>query len=180
MNLEEQRPIIVSQNVYRRRRTMFASDGLNLSPGASIFLDVSLAKDTGLEPRLSYMVARLDRLLRSRLGDALVEFDLSVPQYTVLSVLRRRSGLSNAQLARRSYVTPQAMHQILTSLESKGLVERETSADHGQVRLAALTSSGMRILDECAPVVDALEAEVFAGLSASDRQTLRVLIERSL
>lgn len=141
---------------------------------------MNLADDQGLEPRLSYMVARLDRLLRSELSEALAEFGLSVPQYTVLSVLRRRSGLSNAQLARRAYVTPQAMHQILTSLEEAGLVERKTSADHGQVRLAGLTPTGRRLLEECAPTVDTVEAKVFANLSESDRKKLRRLIEKSL
>lgn len=140
---------------------------------------MNLADDQGIDPRLSYMVARLDRLLRTKLSEVLAEFDLSVPQYTVLSVLARRSGLSNAQLARRAYVTPQAMHQILRSLETKGLVEREKSAEHGQIRLASLTPSGLRMLERCDPSVDELEDEVFAHLSENDRKALRKLLESS-
>ena len=37
-----------------------------------------------------------------------------------LSILRDRPGLSNAQLARRSYVTPQSMNEVLAALEAEG------------------------------------------------------------
>ena len=83
----------------------------------------------GKGPRTSYLVARLDRLVRSQLSDVLELFDLSVPQYTLLSVLEHRPGLSNAQLARRSYITAQAMHQVVNGLEERGLItRREISA----------------------------------------------------
>ena len=55
-----------------------------------------------MEPRLSYVIGRLDRVLRRRLGAALEPAGLTLPAYTALSVLRDRDGLSNAQLARRS------------------------------------------------------------------------------
>ena len=74
------------------------------------------------QPRTSYLVARLDRLIRARLVDALRPFEVTVPQYTLLSVLDIRPGLSNAQLARRSYISAQAMHQLVNGLEA----EKET------------------------------------------------------
>lgn len=39
-------------------------------------------------------------------------------------MLSLRGGLLNAQLARRFFVTAQAMNQVLTSLETKGLMTR--------------------------------------------------------
>jgi len=69
-------------------------------------------------PRTSYLVARLDRLIRSKLSDALKPFGLSVPQYTLMSILEHRPGLSNAQLARRSYITAQAMHRAAHALRT--------------------------------------------------------------
>jgi len=61
-----------------------------------------------MEPRLSYAIARLDRVLRRRLTAAVEPTGLTLPAYTALSVLRAQDGLSNAQLARRSLVTPQS------------------------------------------------------------------------
>ena len=135
---------------------------------------------TDREPRLSYVIARLDRLVRSRLGAALEPFGLSVPQYTVLSVLGRGGGLSNAQLARRAYVTPQAMHQLLRGLEDRHLVERDAPGGGAQVRPAVLTASGSALLRRCDSVVDDLEDELFGRRDPTERVTLRSLLERAL
>ena len=69
-----------------------------------------------MEPRLSYLIGRLDRVLRRRLSAAVEPVGLTLPAYTALSVLRAQDGLSNAQLARRSLVTPQSMSEVLALL----------------------------------------------------------------
>jgi hypothetical protein len=66
--------------------------------------------------RLSYLIARTDRVLNQHLAECLKPQGLNVPQYTALSILGRRSGLSNAQLARRTYISPQGMNQVLDQL----------------------------------------------------------------
>lgn len=71
------------------------------------------------------------------------------------------------------------MHQIPTGLETGGLVIREQSADHDQVRLASFTPEGRRLVDECDAAVDLLEDEVFAGLTPGERRTLRDLMDSS-
>lgn len=61
----------------------------------------------------------------------------------------------------------------------EGLVVRETSVDHGQVRLTEMTPSGRRLLIECDDdVVVALEDEVFGGLSAAEFRMVRELLAR--
>ena len=47
-------------------------------------------------------------------------YGLTTLQYTTLSVLGRRGELSNAQLARRAYMTPQSMSEVIDALEKKG------------------------------------------------------------
>src|SRR4029079_12281031 len=63
-------------------------------------------------PRVSYLVGRLDRALRRRMNDALAPSGLSLAQYTVLSVLQARGGLSNAQLANRALINAQDIHEV--------------------------------------------------------------------
>jgi len=55
---------------------------------------------------LAYVIGRVDHGIRREMRRRLTDHGLSVQQYTALSVLRSRPGLSNAQLARRSLVTP--------------------------------------------------------------------------
>lgn len=132
------------------------------------------------EPRTSYLVARLDRLVRSQLADVLEPFDLSVPQYTLLSVIEHRPGLSNAQLARRSYITAQAMHQVVNGLEERRLIARRISPDHGRIQLTELTDKGMALLKACDEEVTHLEERIFGVLGEAGEERLRELLQAAI
>jgi DNA-binding MarR family transcriptional regulator len=92
--------------------------------------------------RVSYVIARLDRAIRRGIEERLAPHGLSVSQYTALSVLRNRPGLSNAQLARRSFVTPQAMYEVTASLEEAKLIVREVDRNRPRILRARLTARG--------------------------------------
>jgi DNA-binding MarR family transcriptional regulator len=126
--------------------------------------------------RLSYQVGRLDRLLRHSLADALAEQHVSLSEYTALSVLRERSRLSNAELARRSLVTPQSMNEVLTRLESRRLVRRSPDPDHGRVRAVELTAAGNSVLQAADASVDRVERGMLKGLSAAERRVFSDLL----
>jgi DNA-binding MarR family transcriptional regulator len=131
-------------------------------------------------PRVSYLVGRLDRMLRRRLATALEPHGLTLPEYTALSVLRGRSGLSNAQLARRSLITPQATNEVLARLEARELVRRRADPSHGRIRPAELTPTGRRLLARADRAVDAVEREMLADLPATERQRLSQLLAATL
>ena len=126
-----------------------------------------------MAPRVTYLVGRLDRLLRRRLGQVLADHGLSLAEYTTLSVLSARSGLSNAQLARRSLITPQAANEVLTRLEERRLLRRAAHPARGRVRPAELTAAGRRVLDRADAAVDAVERELLAGMTPAERKMLR-------
>jgi DNA-binding MarR family transcriptional regulator len=127
-------------------------------------------------PTLSYAISRLDRVVRSAVADAVREQGLSVAQYTVLSVLGNRGSLSNAQLARRSYVSPQSMNEVLLTLEERGFVIRQDDPNHGRIRQTALTHKGRQALATCGERVSAIEDEMTSALSASERAVLHQLV----
>jgi DNA-binding MarR family transcriptional regulator len=103
----------------------------------------------------------------------LAPFALSVPEYTVLSILSAVPGLSNAQLARRSLITPPAMLEVLASLERRGLVQRHADPAHGRIRRAELTEEGLRTLREPAREIDRLSAELLRSIPDDERETVR-------
>lgn len=119
------------------------------------------------------MVARLERAVRKAINEQVRPYGLTTLQYTTLSVLGTRGGLSNAQLARRAYMTPQSMSEVLDALEAKGLVERSTHPDHRRVYPAALTAEGRRVLAACDEAVDAVEQEMLSGLDTRQQAALR-------
>lgn len=114
--------------------------------------------------------------MRARLGAALAPHRLSLAEYTTLSVLAARGGLSNAQLARRALITPQSMNEVLARLEARRLVKRQ-SAETGRARPAALTAAGRTLLRQADKSTAAVERELLAGLGAADRARLVELLE---
>ena len=87
-----------------------------------------------VEPRISYAVGRLERVLRRRIVAALEPDGLTAARlYDALSVLRAEDGMSNAQLARRALVTPQSMNEVLNLLVERGFVRRRAEPGHGRI-----------------------------------------------
>ena len=125
-------------------------------------------------PRFSYVVARLDRAVRREIDSRVREHGLTTTQYTALSVLASRSGLSNAQLARRSYITPQSMSQLVGALERGGLIERIPDPDHRRILRAQLTAKGTQVLASCDAAVDDMERRMLRDVPAGERDRLRV------
>jgi DNA-binding MarR family transcriptional regulator len=123
-------------------------------------------------PRISYVVGRLDRALRREISALVAPHGLTVPQYTALSILHDRAGLSNAQLARRSYVTPQSMNEVIAALERDGLVTRSPAANHGRVLEMKLTDAGTEVLGRCEAAVTEMEDRMLAELDAAERAQL--------
>ena len=124
------------------------------------------------EPRLSYVIARLERALRAAINDRVKPHGLTTLQYTTLSVLGAGGELSNAQLARRSYMTPQAMSEVIEALEAKGLIRRDPHPSHRRIYPATLTAKGRKVLGECDRAVDLLEEQMLRDLSPSERAGL--------
>lgn len=131
-----------------------------------------------MEPRLSYVIGRLDRVLRRRLSAAVEPIGLTLPAYTALSVLRAQDGLSNAHLARRSLVTPQSMSEVIKLLVDQGYVRRRAEPGHGRVIRTELTEAGSRVLDRCDRAVDDVERELLGALDADEVSRLRGVLLR--
>jgi DNA-binding MarR family transcriptional regulator len=124
-------------------------------------------------PTLLYLVGRIDRVVRRAIRDAVRVHGLSVNEYTALSVLGHRSGLSNAQLARRSLVSPQSAHEVLLSLERRGLVRRRAHPEHGRILQTRLTAKGVRTLDACNRRVRDVELGMVNGLTEPQQAAFR-------
>jgi DNA-binding MarR family transcriptional regulator len=126
-----------------------------------------------VEPRLSYLIGRLDRVLRRRLVAAVESAGLTLPSYTALSALRAQDGLSNAQLARRSLITPQSMSEVIALLVDQGYVRRRPAPGHGRVIRTELTKAGIRVLEQCDVAVDEIEREMLESLGPGEVARLR-------
>jgi DNA-binding MarR family transcriptional regulator len=132
------------------------------------------------QTRLTYLVTRLQWVLRYQLDEITQPFGITPKQYTALSVLASRPGMSSATLARFTNVTPQASNEMVTLLERKGFLTR--SVDHHDARRLemTLTRAGRKALAKCDAQLDELEAEVFDHLTSREQAALRAMLRSCL
>ncbi|MGW1782619.1 MarR family winged helix-turn-helix transcriptional regulator [Streptomyces sp. NPDC002143] len=128
-------------------------------------------------PLTIYLVKQLELAIRSFMDEALRPYGLTTFQYTALTVLQHRGGLSSAQLARRSFVRPQTMHEIVRSLEERGLIERTHAPGNRRTMEARLTEAGAELLTACAPAVHKLEDELLRDMPEAQRSAFRQGLE---
>jgi|SRR4051794_19771535 DNA-binding MarR family transcriptional regulator len=119
--------------------------------------------------QLGYQVKRLQQALRARMDGVLAEHGLTMPQYAVLAQLAERPGISNADLARLSFVAPPTMIRIVTTLEELGLLSRVDRPAEGRARAAQLSAAGKQRLAAASADVDAVEAVLWGATSDADR-----------
>lgn len=127
-------------------------------------------------PKLSYMIARVDRIISKLLTEQLKQLNITLPQYTALSVLAARGSLSNAKLAERSFIKPQSANKILQDLLALGWIEKHSDPTHGRRILIQLTASGKIKINECNLVVEQLEQNMLKGIDIN----LALLIRNNL
>jgi len=127
--------------------------------------------------RLTYAIGALDRLLRRHMTDALAPLGITLAQYTALSVLEARGASSNAQLAERSFITPQSANEVMSVMARRGFVTREADPSHGRVILLTLTDEGAAMLRECETVLRPLETTMLGDFCADDAVHVQRVLE---
>jgi DNA-binding MarR family transcriptional regulator len=132
---------------------------------------------TARSPHVSYVVARLERAVRREIGRLIGPRGLSVAQYTTLSILRSRSGLSNAQLARRLWVTPQSMNEVISALERMGLIQRVPDVGNRRILRTALTPRGRETLAACDADILEMEEQMLGDISDEAHEQLIATLE---
>ncbi len=111
---------------------------------------------------LSYFLRLAEHDIRWHINVALKSLQLTLPTYSVLSVLEARPGLTNAQLARECSVSPQTMVRMLHSLEKEHLLKTTDGP------LYSLTPKAVRKICAAHVEVNKLELQMVKGLGARE------------
>jgi DNA-binding MarR family transcriptional regulator len=133
------------------------------------------------EPGLPYAIARLHQRVFAGISERVAPYDLTTLQFTTLSVLSRHGApLSTSQLARRAFMTPQSMSEVIHALERKGLIKRDPHPSHRRTLPATLTPKGRRVLAACDEAVTEFEGTMLEGFSAPDRAAFLDMIKAAV
>jgi len=126
---------------------------------------------------IGYRLKRAQHALRLRMDHLLHERDLTMAQYIALSLIEVSPQITNAEIARRAFVTPQTMHRIITDIESAGLVVASAAPNNKRELLRSLTERGMELVTYAHHVARAVETEMLRGLSAKDLERFRGFLQ---
>ena len=127
----------------------------------------------GPDGRVGYLLRQANQAFRAAAQADLAPLGLTFPQYSVLSVADAEPGLSGAELARDSMLTPQTTNEIITLLAAAGLLERRSDAGDKRLRRMTVTEAGRDLLSRARPAVHAVEHRMTSSLSAADQAALR-------
>ena len=135
-------------------------------------------KSNGVQDRVVYQLKRAEQGLRAAIDEALLPLGVTSAQYGALAALAATPGVTSAELARACLVSAQSMHERVTGLADRGLVDRERR-DGRSVRLA-VAAVGHAALREADPLVDRVERELVGDGHGSGelRAQLTALVSR--
>lgn len=107
-------------------------------------------------------------------------FELTSVQFAALDAIAEQPAVDQASLAASIGFDRATIGGVIDRLESKGLVQRVVSAQDRRARQLHLTPEGRKLLAAVRPVVEALQTEILAPLSASERRTFLALAHKAL
>jgi len=128
------------------------------------------------EEPLGYLMYRVMAALRPAVTVELAPLGLGLPEFVCLRILSTLPGLSNAELARDTNVSPQAMNNVLRGLQDRGIVSRPASVSSGRALPAELTAKGKALLKQAEAAVRIADKEVLANLTSAQQRELRRLL----
>jgi DNA-binding MarR family transcriptional regulator len=127
-----------------------------------------MATHVDLNDSIGFALKRLQQRMRSRMDGDLSRYGLTAPQFVVLALLDSNPGITNAELARQSFVAAPTMIRMVTAMEDAGLIVRDVA--EGRMKRTALTDKGRARLAEAAGDVDRIEEVLTA--KAGDNASL--------
>ncbi len=115
---------------------------------------------------------------RRAMTDALRPFDLTPPQFNVLTILRFDGELPTFQIAARMVEATPGITRLVNTLVDKGLVRRVQATGDRRQQLCSLTVAGGRLLDAAIPPFNRAQSDVLGDLDAGEATQVTALLGR--
>ena len=77
-------------------------------------------------------------------------------------------------------MTPQAMNEVVGTMQRKALLKKNTDPNHKRILRIQLTEKGQKTLQQCNDVMDSLEADLLAGFGVEEVDFFRNFIGKIL
>ncbi|MEX2964450.1 MarR family winged helix-turn-helix transcriptional regulator [Microbulbifer sp. TYP-18] len=122
---------------------------------------------------VGYLLRQAAHAYQVHLARQLDDLAVTPPQFSVMTMIAAYPGLSSADIARLTFLTPQTVSVIISNLVKADTVARVPHAAHGRIQQLVLTDSGLKLLATAKECVKAVENELTDGVSSTDEKALR-------
>lgn len=125
-----------------------------------------------------YILNRAAQRLREMVEAALLTKGLRRRHYAALCVISAEGPLTQSELSGRIPIDRVAMVSVIDDLEAAKLARRQQRLDDRRAYSLTLTPKGEQVLREARALLEAVDAEGLAVLSAEEREQLDRLARR--
>ena len=125
-----------------------------------------------------HLIRRAQQIAVAIFVEETAETDLTPIQFALLAELERTSGVDQVTLAALIAVDVATFGQVVTRLEERGLVARESDPEDRRRKRLALTSEGRACLKRSIPAVEAAQTRILAPLEPVEKAELCRLLAK--
>src|SRR5688572_2380674 len=123
----------------------------------------------GPQGHIGYLLRQASVALRGAMDRTLADLEVTTPQFSVLTMIAAYPGLSGADLAKLTFLTPQTVNVIVRNLERDGAIAKSAHATHGRILRLHATAKGQALLKRCRARIAEIEAQ-FGGMLGKDEE----------
>lgn len=134
--------------------------------------------DADLTDYIGYALKRVMSLVHADLAQVLAALDLRAVSFSALSIVVRRPGINQTQLADALKIERSNLVQLIDELSDRELLARMPVAQDRRRYALMPTLAGQALCARAEAAVAAHEARVFAMLDGEERATLLALLRK--
>ncbi|KWZ96510.1 transcriptional regulator, MarR family [Citrobacter koseri] len=106
--------------------------------------------------------------------------ELTKPQYAVMRAIAEHPGIEQIALMEAAVSTKATLAEMLSRMESRGLVTRESDPQDKRRRFVYLTGEGETLLTGAMPLGDRVDDEFLGRLSDDERKQFTQLVRKMM
>ncbi|EMM5417129.1 MarR family winged helix-turn-helix transcriptional regulator [Citrobacter amalonaticus] len=106
--------------------------------------------------------------------------DLTKPQYAVMRAIAERPGIEQVNLMEAAVSTKATLAEMLSRMETRGLVRRENDPLDKRRRFVYLTPDGEALLKISMPLGNQVDEEFLGRLNDEERAQFALLIKKMM
>ncbi|MGH3259757.1 MAG: MarR family winged helix-turn-helix transcriptional regulator [Streptosporangiaceae bacterium] len=133
-----------------------------------------------LRRKPSWLIGKVSARAHRLIGETMAAVDGHAYHFAILAALDEFGPDSQVRIGQRCGIDQSDMHTMLNELTEQGHVARTSDPGDRRRNLITLTAAGRRRLEELDTTLTGVQHDILDALSATERDTLTVLLTRIL